>query len=502
MKFPLKTFAPDVSPITPGILVSVENAYPSETGGLRATPTPSPVSSALAGTVKSSFSFQDVGLSYRHIAATASKLYELQGTGWTDVSNSTTSYGNVDRWRYATWGNWVLATDLNTPMQVQTASLAAFTDLSGSPPQAKYITTVKDFVVLSGLSGAYGNRIQWCALGDATDWSPSLTTQAGYTDLLDTPSPVTAFCRMGDMFVAFKERAMYMGYYSGSPFTWTIQRIPVFSGCVASEAIIELEGMIFYPGIDDFYVFDGTYPKRIGAGIRDWFFGQVNRTYLTNMRVTYDVQRRLIFWWYPTATQGDDSIQECLIYHVDSNRWGRMVQPINEVMNLWRAGITYGTIPDWFPEYIDITNSGLTYGSAFWSSSTFNMGVFGTDNKLAVMTGAPITANLVTGDLGEQVGYSRIRNAWPYFNVEPDACVTLARGKTLLGGAVTYGNGPTNSSWGGSWGSSFGTQPNNLKADGGVDLDLTAKFLSLDMTMYGDFDLIGYDADVRRVSKN
>ena len=480
---PIKSFAPDIMDTTPGVVVVVENAYPSESGGMRATPTPSPVSDALPSPVKTSFSFQDVGSSYRHIAATATKIFELTGLSWTDESNITTSYANVSKWRFAPWGNWILAVDENTNMQVQQASLQPFTDLAGSPPKAKLITTVKDFVIL-GNQPLLGQRLQWCAQGDATDWTPSLTTQAAYTDLQDTPGPITALTRLGDAFVVFKERACYLAYYSGAPFTWTIQRIPVFSGCVANEAIIELEGMIYYPGIDDFYVFDGTYPRRIGAGVRDWFFANVNRTYLSSMKATYDILRRLIFWWYPTLAGGSDAIQECLIYDVGSQRWGRMVLPIMEVMNLYRAGVTYGTIPDWFPEYVDITNSGLTYGSAFWTASMFNMGVFGTDNKLSVMTGTPGTANLITGDLGNQKKYSRIRRAWPYFNVEPATCTAKARGKTLLGGAALEGN------------------VNSLKSDGGIDLDLTAKFLALDMTMTGDWDLGGYDADVREVAAN
>ena len=136
MKYPLSTFAPDVSPMTPGVAVTVENAYPSETGGMRATPTPAEVSNALPSKVMSSFSFQDVGLSFRHIAASATKLYELQGTDWTDVSNLTTSYSSVERWRYAAWGNWILATDLNTADRKSTRLNSSHSTSSRMPSSA------------------------------------------------------------------------------------------------------------------------------------------------------------------------------------------------------------------------------------------------------------------------------------------------------------------------------------------------------------------------------
>jgi len=92
-------------------------------------------------------------------AGTATKLYQLNNINftWTDVSKSLSSYGtlpNTDHWQFAQFGSFVIAVQANTVPQVfNLAAPSAFADLGGSPPQARYVSVVGRFVVLSGLIG-------------------------------------------------------------------------------------------------------------------------------------------------------------------------------------------------------------------------------------------------------------------------------------------------------------------------------------------------------------
>src|ERR1700692_941875 len=90
-------------------------------------------------------------------AATATKLYQLNNTSqaWTDVSAGGGSYASVsstDQWQFVQYINYVIAVQANTPPQYfDLTSSTAFADLAGSPPQARYVSVVGSFVVLSGL---------------------------------------------------------------------------------------------------------------------------------------------------------------------------------------------------------------------------------------------------------------------------------------------------------------------------------------------------------------
>src|SRR5665648_470091 len=102
----ISTFAPDASPLTPGIAVSVTNAYPGENGGMKAMPTAKAFSDALDGTCLGIFAFQDLSNNFRTIAGTADKLYELSSLTFADVSVAA-GY-SATRWRFAGWGGYIL----------------------------------------------------------------------------------------------------------------------------------------------------------------------------------------------------------------------------------------------------------------------------------------------------------------------------------------------------------------------------------------------------------
>src|SRR5262245_58435059 len=121
-------------------------------------------------------------------AATATRLWQLDNTttNWTDVSKSGAAYSSVpssDNWHLAQFGNFVVAVQANTaPQSFDLSSSTAFADLAGSPPSARYIAVVGQFLVLSGLVNT-PNRVHWCDLGVITTW----TAGTGFANTYDAP---------------------------------------------------------------------------------------------------------------------------------------------------------------------------------------------------------------------------------------------------------------------------------------------------------------------------
>jgi hypothetical protein len=77
----------------------------------------------------------------RVFAGTASKLYELSGTSWTDVSagGGTYTLGATSRWCFAQFGDTSLAATIDEV--IQSTSSAEFAAISGAP-QATVIESV------------------------------------------------------------------------------------------------------------------------------------------------------------------------------------------------------------------------------------------------------------------------------------------------------------------------------------------------------------------------
>lgn len=476
---PIKTFAPDANPLTPGILVDASGVYPSESGGIRAVPTAAAFSDALPSACLRAFSHQDLTNSFRTVAGTSTKLYELSVTSWTDVSQ--TGDYTASSWNFAAWGNYILAVNQIDPIQYQATSGDDFADVAGSPA-GKYITAAQNFIIVANITN-YGNRVQWCAQGDHTDWTPSLSTQAGYYDMSDTPGDITGLAKLGDDILVFKARNLYHGTYIGPPLIWSFRRVQTYCGAPSQESIIELENGVYFVGQDDFYVYDGTTPRRLGAGVRFWFQNRVDRNFLEKITGVYDGMRRLLFWYYPVASDGTSNLIEALIYDWQTQRWGRVEQEIEAVLTHWSSAITYDTIADFFATYTILEATAPYYDSPWWGATNFGVAVIGADHKLARLTGDPGAAEITTGDMGSLQGYSRILKGFPYFNITPTVCRVTPMSKTALGDTASAGDG--------NW----------LKANGEVDLNRTGKFIALKMEMTGDFEINGFDADVKQVSR-
>lgn len=473
------SFAPDANPMTPGILVEASGIYPAETGGMRPLPGPNTFTDALPSECLGIFTFRDLGASFRTIAGTATKLYELGITSWTDVSQAG-DYSTPRKWRFGAWGNYVLAANWEKKIQVQTAPGALFAEIAAAPV-ARYLTCAQSFVIGANIGSLYGNRVQWSAQGDHTDWTPSLSTQAGYVDLNDTQGDIRGITKFGNDIIVFKEACFYHGTYVGPPYIWAFRRVPSVSGAIANEGIIEVEGGVYYLGIDDFYFYDGNLPKRVGQGVRQWLLNRLDGNYVRNINHIYDSSRRLIFWFYPTTADGTSKLVEGLIFDYLNGRWGRVVKTIEAGLVHWSANITYDTIDDFFATYNDIN---VVYDSPWWGANTFKMAYVDSSHKLARLNGTPEPSQFTTGDMGDLTGYSRIFRAWPYFSVEPTTCTISPRTKVKLSDTATVGAAMS------------------LKTDGGVDLDKTAKFHSLQFDCTGDFEIVGYDTQIAKVSTN
>lgn len=107
---------------------------------------------------------------------------------------------------------------------------------------------------------------------DQTIWTPSVSTQCAAGRLLDSPGAIRAGAALGSDVVAYKNTSMYVGRYVGPPIIWAWQRVPGDIGCSGAESVVVVGTQHFFIGPSDFYVFDGTVPRPIGAPVREWFF--------------------------------------------------------------------------------------------------------------------------------------------------------------------------------------------------------------------------------------
>jgi hypothetical protein len=107
---PLLGFAPDLDPVTPGVLTDCTMAIPFE-AGMKGAPEAVGVGvTALAAACQGSSVVSDLSGSRRFLAGTATKIYEWDGSVWNDRSRGTSyTIGTEDRWAFIPFGNSTIA---------------------------------------------------------------------------------------------------------------------------------------------------------------------------------------------------------------------------------------------------------------------------------------------------------------------------------------------------------------------------------------------------------
>lgn len=419
---PLAGFFPDADDHTEGVITDVEMMLPT-LRGYKGAPSLVAVTDALAAQCRGAAYVIKLDGTSRTFAGTQTKLYELSGSSWTDISrtnppSAANDYtGSTDSaWRFAQFGDVTLAVNGTDNFQYSNGT-GDFNDLAGAP-KAQFIDTVGGFVMVANYNDGTDtpDGVFWSAYLDYTDWTPDIATQCGNLRLLDTPGEVTGLKRLGQYAVAYKANSMYLGVNNGPPVLWGFTLVSGEIGAVSHESIVSIETAHFFISDNDIYVFDGTRPSSISMGIREWFFSDLNPDYAYKVRGVHDKANSLIYWYYPSiASTG--ALDSCIVYNYKTQKWGKADRNVEACMEFLTGAITYTGLETDYPTY-DVFPS-VSYSSPFWTNASFNMAVVGTDHIVYTLNGASTSSSLTTGAIGDDVVTMLIQRVQPRFSNDP-----------------------------------------------------------------------------------
>lgn len=437
---PLLGFTPDIDPTTKGAIVDCANLIPTLKGMRSGFSETSTGIAALAAVCHGAAVLKKLDSSARLFAGTTTKLYEGNSSTWSDVSRTVGgSYNGTTEtvWRFAQYGNVSIAAQPNDTIQYS-VSTGNFEDISGAP-YATVVETVGDFVMALNYNDGTDTPDGWfcCALGDYTDWTPSIATQCANGRLTSTPGDIRGGKRLGDTIVAYKERAVYLGIYSGPPVIWEWREISNTVGAPCHEVIIPIvttqggQAHIFM-GYDDFYYFDGSRPVPVGSPVKEWFFNRVNRQYMHLSKGLHDPFNKRIYWYYPTT---DSTLDSCIVYNYSSNKWGTDDRTIEACVDYLNAGETYATFEADYATYAD--EPSITYGSPFWNSATPIAAIFDTSHNLNTLTGTSSTSSFTIGDVGDDMMFYVVSRVKPRYLTRPTSATMTNYYRNELGDSLS-----------------------------------------------------------------
>ena len=438
-------YAPDLDQTIEGVITDCEAFVPTEKGMCAAPTAQSTGTDALAAACFGAVAVRKLDNSFRLIAGTATKLYELSGNTWADATRATGGdygLGTDNVWRFAQFGNTTLSVAKSDTLQYSESS--DFADVADAP-KASIVETVGNFVFLFDTDEAtFGDSPNrwWCAaVGTYNDWTPAIATQCATGILASAPGRIFGAKRFGSQIVAYKERAMYIGTYVGTPIIWDWQQIPGEAGCSSQEAIVNVgtadNPVHIFMGADDFWRFDGARPVPLGGPLRKTVYGELDKAYAYKIKTLHDRVNSRIYFFYPSIG-GSGVLGSCVVYHYRENRWGRDDRTTEAALEYIAGGITYDTWEDYYPTYDDLPTN-ISYDSPFWTSGNPTPAVFNADHELVSLDGISGNSSFTTGDMGDDENYFLLARVKPKWLTKPVSATMINYFKQSEGDDLTTG---------------------------------------------------------------
>lgn len=397
---PFGEYAPDQAQTNMGFSSVANNVV----GGVNAYyPIKSPVvaSDALPNTPQGASYFYTEDSSRVSIVGDGVALYRLDGQTWVDVKGSVYTGTEINLWSFVQFGSLAIATNgVNNIQKYDVDSGGTFSDLGGTPPKAKYLANVRDFVVAAN-TDISPFEVHWSAINNAEGW----TIGSGSSDQQTFPDGgVIRGVVGGEVGYVFQDRAVRRMTFTSGRLIFRFDKIGNDIGCLADKSIAQHGGKIFFLGTDGFYLLEGDQFTPIGAEkVNRTFFNDLRADYVDNVHAVIDQKGQTVTWFYAdkTSVAGSLIANKSLIYNWVTNKWTTSDIESSGIVSSLSVSASLDS-GDYTTISLDDLNYSLDDPSLFGNDPLTS--IFQSDNKLYFLSGNPLEATIETGMMQPNAG--------------------------------------------------------------------------------------------------
>ena len=184
------------------------------------------------------------------------------------------------------------------------------------------VSDSSNFVIVFGTND-YGSStldpmlIRWSDQQSTVVWYPDITNQAGSVRLSHGSQIVTAIQTRQEIFV-LTDAAAYSLQYLGPPYVWGVQLLSENTTIIGPNAAVLASGVIYWMGIDKFYMYDGR-AQTLSCDLRRFVFQDMN--YYQNEQVYCStVEGFNEVWWFYVSGTGNQ-INSYVVYNYLEKNW-------------------------------------------------------------------------------------------------------------------------------------------------------------------------------------
>jgi len=185
--------------------------------------------------------------------------------------------------------------------------------------------TVSDtsrFVITFGCND-YGSSvldpmlIRWSSQDDIYNWTPAITNQAG-SIRISHGSEIVSVIQTRQEVVIFTDSAIYSLQYLGPPYVWAPQLLGDNISIMSTNAAIIASGVVYWMGVDKFYVYDGRV-NTLNCDLRRFVFGDINQQQALQVFAGTNEGFNEVWWFYCSANSS--TVDRYVIYNYLEKIW-------------------------------------------------------------------------------------------------------------------------------------------------------------------------------------
>lgn len=320
---------------------------------------------------------------YKYAPATAT---------WADVSRTAT-YAAAVSWKFEKFGNVCYATDISNELQsFDLATSTTFQNVGGSPPKARYIATVRDFLVLANLSG-FPYRVRWSGFNNAELWTSALTTQSDFQDLPGRGGLIQGIVP-GEYGTVFQEDSIWVMRYTGPPTVFTFDEVERGRGTPSAGSIVWYGTTVFYWDWSGFMAFTGQGSVPIGSSqVDNWF--RANCGDFLSLQGAIDRENQIVMWGFksrPSSAIND----RIVMFHLSAKKWSYAEIETETFVERKAEQLTLDELDTPFPLGIDLQSIPMD-SKAFDDDLTIQ--AFDKNHRAATFEGSAMPAIVTTREL-------------------------------------------------------------------------------------------------------
>jgi hypothetical protein len=333
-------------------------------------------------------------------AGTATKLYKYDTANldWDDYTRTVGgdySLATGDYWSFDQFGNLLLAVAPGEdPQKFDVDGVGVnFAALGGSPPKARYVKTIGDFVFLAALD-SNTRSLQNSALNDAEGWTAG--TNLSDTQTFAEHGAITGIHGGEFGWIAQEHAIRRMTFHAGADIAFTYDEIETERGSSARYASLTRGNRMFFLGDEGFFAHDGQTLHAIGnSRVNDWFKTNSDVNRYDEIIAFADPTGSRVMWAFHSSSNST-YFDRTIAFDWELNKWTYSTQGAQFWASLTSAAWTLEGIGAAFP---NIETVPYSFDSRVWAGGRPTLGAVDAAGFLGFLEGSPLTALLRTGSV-------------------------------------------------------------------------------------------------------